>query len=172
MMRLQKLGRSWAARMGFSAAIVASVLGASASPSSAAAPKRPMVVVARDFQFVGVAKRMPAAQYDLRFFNISKTEEHEFVAVNLGPTCSSTITTVDAAKALLVGGEEAFGTSCPGGSFEGAAFAGPGGRDREDLSLTPGRTLYFCGVTEENGTPHFDLGMIGFINVFSVPSGR
>lgn len=170
-MILQRLGRSWAARIGFSAAMVASVMGVSAPPAPAAPLKLPMAVVARDFQFLGVPGRLPAATYDVRFFNISTEEDHEFVAVNLGPTCSNTITTIDQAKDALqnLDSDEAFAAACPGGSFEGAVFAGPGGRDRQDITLAPGRTLYFCGIPDENGTPHFDLGMIGFINVFSLP---
>ncbi len=167
-MILRRLGRSWAARIGFSAAMVASVMGVSSPPASAAPLKLPLAVVARDFQFLGVPGRLPAATYDLQFINISRTEEHEFVAVNLGPICSKTITTVAAAKALLDGGQDP-DVVCPGNTFEGGVDAGPGGRARQTLTLTPGRTLYFCGVPDENGTPHFDLGMIGFINVFSVP---
>jgi hypothetical protein len=180
-MKLQRLGRSWAARLGFSAALVASVLGVSAGPSSAINLKLPLVVVARDFQFLGVPGRLPAGTYDTRFINISREEAHEFVAVNLGPTCSSTVTSVEAGQALIenVGQQAGDGdpepfleAACPGASLGGGVFAEPGGRDRGDITLTPGRTLYFCGVPDEDGTPHFDLGMIGFINVFALPSGH
>ena len=164
-------GRSSVARVGIAGAMVATTLGVTAPPSSAIDLKLPMAVVARDFRFLGVPKALPAAQYDLRFFNISRDEDHEFVAFNLGPTCSATINTVDDAKALVEAGKGAFRMWCPGGSFEGAAFAGPGGRDREEFNLTPGKTLYFCGVRDENGTPHFDLGMIGLLDVFRLPGG-
>jgi hypothetical protein len=169
-MILQRLGRSWAARIGFSAAMVTSMMGVSAPPSSAATLKLPMAVVARDFQFLGAPGRLPAATYDVRFLNISRDEAHEFVALNLGPTCSNTIDTVEKAKALLEGGHD-IDVVCPGNSFEGAVFAGPRGRDRQDITLVPGRTLYFCGVPDEDGTPHFELGMIGLINVFRLPGG-
>ncbi len=171
-MTLSSLRKSWVARVAVSGAVIVAALGMAAAPSSATDLKLPMAVVARDFQFLGIPRALPAAQYDVRFFNISRTEAHEFVAVNLGPTCSSTINTVAQAKALLDGGEDAFGAECPGGSFEGAVFADPGGRDRADIALTPGKTLYFCGVPDDNGTPHFELGMIGFLNVFSLPFGR
>ncbi len=173
-MTFHRLGRSWAVRIGFGAAMVASVLGATAQPSLAMPRGLPMVVVAKDFQFLGVPGRLPAAEYNLRFLNISRTEEHEFVAVNLGPTCSRTITSVEAAKTLISNtqADGAFEAACPGGAFEGSAFAKAGDRDRETVTLTPGRTLYFCGVPDEDGTPHFELGMIGFINVFALPFGR
>ncbi len=177
-MTLQRLGRSWVARMSVSAALVGSVLGITAAPSSASTFTLPMAAVATGFQFLGVPSTLPAAHYDLQFFNISQQDDHEFVALNLGPVCSVTIQTVSDAKALLEqvgssGGdpEVAFEAACPGGGFEGTVFAPPGGRDRGDFTLAPGRTLYFCGVPEEDGTPHFELGMIGFINVFALPLG-
>ncbi len=168
-MMLQRLGRSWTVRLGFSAAVVVSALGMSALPSSAHTVKRPLAVVAKNFRFLGVPRSLPAGQYDVRFLNISP-DEHELVAFNLGPVCSRTITTAAQARALLDSGQDP-DVVCPGNNFEGYASAGPGGTDREDFTLSPGRTLYFCGVPE-NGVPHFDLGMIGFINVFAVPTGR
>ncbi len=115
--------KSQFARVGLGAAMVASMLGASAAPSSAAMAKRPMAVVARDFQFI-VPPVLPAGDYDLRFFNISRDEDHVFVALNLGPKCSNTINTVAQAKALLAridqesGGDEdasdaVFARLCP-----------------------------------------------------------
>jgi len=179
--------KSQFARVGLGATMVASALGVAAAPSSADAVKRPMAVVARDFQFLGAPPILPAGQYDLRFFNISREEEHEFVALNV-ESCKSKVTTIVAAKALLdaigskavrdaaPGMEPDFDAAtqalCRGASFEGAAFAPPGQRDRQDFTLTPGRTLYFCAIPDEDGTPHFELGMIGFINVFSLPTGR
>jgi hypothetical protein len=165
---LKRLGRSWTVRLGVSAAVVASALGMSALPTSATTVKRPLAVVAKSFRFLGVPRWLPAGQYDVRFLNISP-DDHEFVAVNLGPVCSRTVTSV--AQAVAVLNSQDPDVVCPGNSFEGAAFAGPGGRDREAFTFTPGRTLYFCGVPE-NGVPHYDLGMIGFINVFAVPTGR
>ncbi|MEO6628187.1 MAG: hypothetical protein ABIP03_06405 [Aquihabitans sp.] len=174
--------RSWIARVGCSAAMVVAALGVSAQPSSALSFKVPLGVVARDFQFLGVPGRLPAATYDVRFFNISRAEDHVLVALNLGPTCSATINTVAKAKVFLEGlppgGPDptmfiaAFGSACPGGSFGGALFAPPGQRDRGDYTLTPGRTLYFCDIPDdESGSPHFDLGMVGFIDVFALPAG-
>jgi len=161
--------------------MVASMLGASAQPSSAAEVKWPMAVVARDYQFL-VPPALPEGRYDLQFFNIGR-EGHVFVALNLGPACSASINTVSQAKALIKGieetagddeeaGDAAFAKACPGGSFEGAAFAEPGGRAREDFTFTPGKTLYFCPIPTAAGTDHYDLGMIGFINIFALPTGR
>jgi len=163
--------------------MVASLLGVSAAPSSATDVKRPMAVVARDFQFLGAPPILPAGQYDLRFFNLSRDEAHVFVAVNLGPSCGSSVRTAADGKALLervdsIAGpdgnpEVVFGDLCPLGSLEGdGAFAEPGGRSRADYSFTPGKTMYFCPIPNDDGTPHYDLGMIGFINVFSLPTGR
>lgn len=181
-MGLQTLRRSWTVRLGCSAAMVVAALGVSVQPSSALSFKLPLGVVARDFQFLGVPSRLPAATYDLRFYNISRDEAHVFVALNLGSKCGASIDTVDKAVALLKGFPpggpdpgpfvQAFNAACPGGSFGGAVFAVPGDSDRGDFTLTPGRTLYFCDIPEDDtGVPHFDLGMIGFINVFALPAG-
>jgi len=179
------------AGVGVGAAMVAGMLGASATPSSAVGVKRPMAVVARDFQFI-VPPALPAGQYDLQFINISRDEFHEFVALNV-EGCKSKLPTVDSAKRMLERiGEAAFAevgpnateeefsaaldkftrVECPGVVPEGEAFAPPGQRSRADYNFTPGKTLYFCGVPDDNGTPHFDLGMIGFMNIFSLPTGR
>lgn len=172
------------ARVGLGTAMVASMLGASAAPSSAVSVKWPMAVVARDFQFI-VPSVLPAGQYDLQFFNISRDEFHVFIALKLG-SCSNDISTLDEARGLIerigteaegLGGQDAdFDTAtedqCPGTVFEGAAQAGPGGRDRQDFNFVPGKTLYFCPVADEDGAPHFDLGMIGFMNIFALPTGR
>jgi len=176
-----KIGGSRVTRLGLGAAMVASVLGMSAPASSAAAVRRPIAVVAKSFQFLGVPGRLPAGQYDVRFFNISRDDDHEFVAFNLGPICSPGTRTAADGKALFErigaaaeGGTEddfgrAFDDACPGNSFAGAVFAPPGGRDRADLDLQPGKTLYLCFIPED-GVPHFELGMIGLIDVFSLPT--
>lgn len=149
-----------------SAVVAAPVLATSVTAAHAAGGKISLAVVARDYHFSGVPNSLPAATYSVNFINVGD-EEHEFVAVNLGPQCGSF--TKQQALAELNKGEDAFFADCPGGSFEGAAFAAPGQRDRETVTLTPGRTLYFCGVPDENGVPHFELGMIGFINVRATP---
>ncbi|MGI9034160.1 MAG: hypothetical protein ACR2HY_10910 [Acidimicrobiales bacterium] len=156
------------------ATAVASMVGMLAPTAASAATRTySLSVVARDFQFLGVPSRLPAGTANVRFRNISRSEFHEFIAVNLGPACAgftrdqaiAEITKAGQAEDPIAAAQE----DCPGLTFAGAAFAPPGGSDRETYDFQPGRVLYFCSIPDENGTPHFDLGMIGFINVFSVP---
>ncbi len=168
MTRFASLPGSKLTRFGCCAAVAASALAMSSAPASAApAAAQPLAVVAKDYRYLGVPLLLPAGQYNLQFSNHGH-EEHEFVALNLGPTCSQSINNAKRAKRLLssVQSEEEFVADCPGATFAGAADAQPGARDREPLNLEPGRTLYFCAVPDANGTPHFDLGMIGLIKVF------
>ncbi len=180
-MMFGRLVRSWTVRASFAGAMAASTL-AVAAPSAGAAEATPasattpLSVTAESFRFLNVPVFLRAGNSSVTFRNISADDDHEFVALNLGPSCSRSVATVDDAKALLMSvGQQAnqagaddpepyFEAACPGGSFEGAAFAPPGGTDTEDFAFTPGRTLYLCGVPED-GVPHFELGMIGFINV-------
>ncbi len=92
-----------AARVGLGGAVVVATIGVTAPPSSAIDVKLPMAIVARAFQFLGPEVVAAATEDLLRFFNISPGEDHEFVALNLGPTCSATINTVADAQALLEG---------------------------------------------------------------------
>jgi len=153
------------------AAVAASVLTFVPQASYAASRPFPLGIAARDYSFQGVPSRLPAGSYDLRFVNVGD-EFHVFVAVNLGPTCSATITTREAALAFLATIEDQDPeTLCPGSSLAGDVAAPPGGRSSGLMTVTPGRTLYFCPIPTEDGTPHAELGMIGFINVFGLPGG-
>lgn len=167
-----RMRRASAGRVGLAGALAASALVLVPQASYAAHRTIPLAVVARDFQFLGLPPALPAGQYDVRFFNLGQ-EPHVIVAVNLGPQCSQSITTKEQGLAFLqtVDSDAAFAAACPGGSFAGDVFAPPGGRSTGPLTLAPGRTMYFCPIPEENGVPHFDLGMIGFIDVFSLPGG-
>ena len=185
-MNMQSLGRSWIARMGFSAALMGSALAVAVPPSPASAAiqlRFPLTVVAEGFQFFGLPDRLPESVVDLHLLNISPDDEHEIVAVNLGPDCASTINSVADAQALLTqayaqaaaAGSHSpvrfIGAACRGASFEGRAFADPNfGQDTEPFTFTAGKTLYFCGLPEPDGSQHFDLGMIGFLDIFSLPN--
>ncbi len=168
--------RSLTARVvALGAALVSLLFVVAPQPSMAGPGKLPLAVVAKDYRFLGVPSSLPAGTYDTRFFNISDDEFHVLVALNLGPRCSGfpdqrVINLIDRLSAIEdeEAGEAAFAKACPGGSF-GAVAAPPGGQDRQDLTFTPGRVYYFCPVPTEEGTPHADLGMRGFINVRSVP---
>jgi hypothetical protein len=54
---------------------------------------------------------------------------------------------------------------CPTGCFfdyfAGAAFSRPGTTTTGFAQLRVGRYAYFCPVHEEDGTPHYKLGMFG-----------
>ncbi|MDQ6749064.1 MAG: hypothetical protein M3010_13295 [Candidatus Dormibacteraeota bacterium] len=156
-------------RLGLAAAVAVPFVGISATPAMAAPASGSFTVVARDFEFTGVPRVLAAGTYHVNFVNRGK-DEHDFVALNLGPQCGATVKSIKDAKNLKrqIDGapdpEAAFAAACPGGSFEGGAGAEPGGRDREDFTLTPGKTVYFCGVVDEAGA-HSDLGMLGLINV-------
>ena len=160
------LGRSLVKR-----AVFATTLGVSAllmAPQAASAATFPLGVVSRDYRFYGVPSWLPAGTYSMTHFNVGH-EPHVFIAVNLGPVCSETITTVAQADAFLdeVQGPEDLEAACPGSSIAGDVFAPPGGRSTGELNLAPGRVLYFCPIPDDHGVPHDELGMIGFINVFS-----
>jgi len=146
---------------------------AGAAEATPAGATTPLSITAESFRFLNVPVFLRAGTSSVTLHNVSDDDDHEFVAVNLGPTCGRSIaTTADASALIKQIGDQAgdndpqpfLDAACPGSSFEGAAFAPPGDTDTEDIAFTPGKTLYFCGVPE-NGVPHFDLGMIGFINV-------
>ncbi len=190
-MMFGRLVRSWTVRASFAAAMAASTLTV-AAPSAGAAEATPanattpLSVTAENFRFLNVPVFLRAGSYDVTLHNISE-DDHVFLALNLGPVCSRSVTTTADASALLTRvGQEAgdsgdpetvFEAACPGGSFEGAVFAPPGGTETDKIDFTPGKTLYFCPIPEEDGTRHYDLGMIGFINVIDpatragMPSG-
>lgn len=169
---IRGLRESWIARVGCSAMVAASALALSAAPASAREVRLPLVVGAENFRFQGVPKKLTAGAYRMQLINGSE-DAHVFVAVNLGPTCSASVTTVGQAKNFLnrVDGEEKFLRECPGGSLAADVFAKPRTVGRGPLKVTPGRLLYFCPISEEDGTPHSDLGMIGFIKVSGPPAG-
>lgn len=162
--------RSLAGRVGIAGAFALGILMFLPQTAYAAGRTAPLGVVARDFQFQGVPRTLPAGQYNVRFFNIGHAP-HVLVAANLGPECSQSITTNQQAVAFLatIQSEQDFAAACPGGTLAGDVFAPPGGRSSALFNLAPGRTLVFCPIPEENGTPHFDLGMVGLINVFTLP---
>jgi hypothetical protein len=161
------LGRSLIKR-----ALMATTLGVSAllmAPQAASAATYPLGVVSRDYRFYGVPSRLPAGTYNMTHYNVG-SEPHVFIAVNLGPVCSDTITTIAQADAFLdeVHGPGDLAAACPGSSIAGSVFAPPGGRSTSELNLASGRVLYFCPIPNDHGVPHDELGMIGFINVFSI----
>lgn len=169
-----RLRRSVATRtVAVSAVLVSLFLLAVPQPLMAATRKLPLAVVAQDYRFLGVPSTLPAGTYDTRFLNLGD-EFHVMVALNLGPVCSnfsdgSILRLIDEVGSTE-DPEAAFGAACPGGNLAGDPAAPPGGRDRQDVTLTPGRAYYFCPVPTEDGVPHYKLGMDGFVNVRSVPS--
>ena len=168
-MKKSVLGRSLVRR-----AVMATALGLSAmvmAPQAASAATYNLAVVSTEYQF-RVPSRLPAGSYTLTHYNLGR-EPHVFVVVNLGPVCSQTITTIAQAHAFLdqvPPGPDALEKAnrlCPGVGLAGDVFAPPGGRTTGPLNLAPGRALYFDPIPSPQGIPHDDLGMIGFINVFS-----
>lgn len=165
-------GRSLVRRVAVAGALGASALMVAPQASYAASRTYPLAVVSTDYRFQGVPGRLPSGSYNLQHYNLG-LEPHVFVAVNLGPQCSQSVRTTAQALAFLdtLEGPEDLAAACPGSSLAGDVFAPPGGRASGPLSLTPGRTLYFCPIPDAHGVSHEELGMIGFIDVFGVPSG-
>ena len=164
----------WAGRMACSSAVFASVLAVSSAPASAAVSNVPLPAVAINYKFPTIPKKLPDGGYKVQLFNGSD-EPHVLVAVNLGPTCIGTVNTIAKAKTFLdnVDSDEAFAAACPGGSLasdDDFAFAEPFGSGKGSLDLEAGRTLYFCPIPTEGGTPHYKLGMVGFIKVVATPT--
>ncbi|HEY8760009.1 MAG TPA: hypothetical protein VIP52_03780 [Candidatus Dormibacteraeota bacterium] len=58
---------------------------------------------------------------------------------------------------------------CPSGCFfneiAGAAFADASTTSLGQATFSKGRYAYFCFITEPDGTPHYHLGMFGFVKV-------
>lgn len=134
-------------------------------PQSATADStRAMSVAARDYRFSGIPSRLPAASYDTKFFNVSRNEPHEVVALRLANACAgySRQQLID----LFRQGEAATFATCPDIDFEGAAFAPPLRGDRQTLDLAPGRTVFACFIPTPAGIGHFELGMLSFSDVF------
>ena len=169
-MKTRLHGRPVWGRVVVAGALAVSALMLAPQASYAASRALSLAVVSRDYSFEGLPGRLPAGEYNLSHYNFG-AEPHVLIAVNLGPVCSNTITTTEQAQEFLenVQSDEQFEAECPGGSIAGDVFAPPGGRSSGPITLTPGRTLYFCPIPTEEGIPHDDLGMIGFIDVFSFP---
>jgi len=158
-------------RLGCATVVAASALALSSAPASAVVVKQPLVITATNYRFSGFPKTLTAGRYAGHLINTSD-EPHVIVAANLGPFCSSSITTIRQAKDFVnrIQSEEAFLAACPGGSLAGDLFARPWAASRSTFRFAPGKVLYFCPIPEEDGTPHSDLGMIGFINVTGPPA--
>ncbi|MDQ4097367.1 MAG: hypothetical protein M3144_05800 [Actinomycetota bacterium] len=133
------------------------------APQTAAAATFRLAIVAFDYRFAGIPSTLPAGDYDIRFFNVSRAEPHEAVAFNLGPECAD-LSRADVI-ALLEAPEEEAAAQCPNLRFEGFVFAPPFGRDNGTFSLAPGRTMFVCFIPTPEGIPHFRLGMLSFTNV-------
>lgn len=153
-------------------AVVATTLGVSGlmmAPQAASAATYPLSVVSTDYSFRGLPSRLPAGTYNVTHYNFGH-EPHVFIAVNLGPVCSQSVTTIAQADAFLdvVQGPDDLAAKCPGSSIAGDVFAPPGGRSTAPVTLAPGRVLFFCPIPDDHGISHDELGMIGLVNVISL----
>jgi len=150
--------------VGLAAVAMAAVVGLPQA-ATAADTTRAMSVAARDYNFSGIPSRLPAASYDTKFFNASRNEAHELVALRLANACQgySRQQLID----LFRQGEDATFATCPDLGFEGFAFAPPLASDRETLELAPGRTVFVCFIPTAQGIGHFELGMLTISDVFS-----
>lgn len=149
--------------VGLAAVAMAAVVGLPQA-ATAADTTRALSVAARDYKFSGIPTQLPAASYDTKFFNASRNELHEVVALKLANACLgySRQQLID----LFRQGEIATNTTCPDLGFEGAAFAFPLEGDRTTLDLAPGRTVFVCFIPTAEGIGHFELGMLTISNVF------
>lgn len=137
-----------------------------ALPQAAVAETRtfPFAIAAADYRFIGLPSALPAADYDTRFFNVSRSEAHHVVAINFGASCQG----LSRAEiiALLDGDFDDALAACPGLEEGGSTdVAGPFGRSRGTLSLTPGRMVFVCFIPTSEGIPHYKLGMLSFTDV-------
>jgi hypothetical protein len=123
-----------------------------------------------DFGFSGAPQGdREAGPYSFSFTNTSVTDFHVILFVRIAPshrgaTDAEILAAIDKGPAVSL---------CPTGCFfnqlAGGA-AGPPGSTTTSVGpnfqpgpaqLLPGRYAYFCPVPEENGTPHYRLGMFG-----------
>jgi plastocyanin len=148
-------------------ALVALVLGATASIAGAAAPFKYQVTVSDDFssgsiRFVvaTVPEEVQPATVKVGFANNS-VAPHVLIAVGglpAGITEAQFIELLDAVNA---------GTPPPAGSFDaGAVFSKPGQDHQKQFDLTtPGQYGYFCPIPSPEGVPHYKEGFVGLFKV-------
>ncbi len=148
-------------------ALVALVLGATASIAGAAAPFKYQVTVSDDFssgsiRFVvaTVPAQVEPATVKVGFANNS-VAPHVLVAVGglpAGITEAQFIELLDAVDA---------GTPPPAGVFDaGAVFSKPGQDHQKQFDLTtPGQYGFFCPIPSPEGVPHYKEGFVGLFKV-------
>ncbi len=125
-------------------------------------------ITAQDFKFTGVPEEIAPGTFNFTFVNLTADSPHEITFARVaGPeaddaTLKQAIAAVD--KRDL----------CPKGCFfnglSHGAFADPSTTVPGQAHLSKGRWGYFCSITEppgspNAGTPHYKLGMAGFISV-------
>ena len=150
-------------------ALVALVLGATASIAGAAAPFKYQVTVSDDF-----------SSGSIRFVVATVPAEVEPAVVKVGfaNNFSSTARSRRGWGALPPAGitEAQFiellddvdaGTPPPAGVFEaGAVFSKPGQDHQKQFDLTtPGQYGYFCPIPSPEGVPHYREGSVGLFKV-------
>jgi hypothetical protein len=126
-------------------------------------PGTKVPVSAIDYGYVGISPDMKAGPTNFKLTNYAPKEEHELVIGRLTPAGES----VTDLEKLLSKPEKKLGKYI---DFETLVYAGaaPGEVGYAPTSLQPGKYFFACFVPqggEENGEPHFMLGMDGVFTV-------
>lgn len=167
-------------RRAAAATLALGALATTAAPAASAGPRARAeegggraampVVVARDFRYPGVPDDLRPGTYDFTFVNASRKQPHEIVFFKVEDDAK-------AGDVVAAADNEDFGFFS---DFRGVSFAEPldiqrteefqEGEEtfvvgRADLS-DEGRYAYICFVPDERtGKPHYQLGMVGVLDV-------
>jgi len=140
------------------ATVTVSLLAVVIAPSASASHTGLGAVRAFDYGFEGVPAEIEAShRFDFKFANVG-AEFHEFVLLELAPEHQDA--TVEEAIAAADSNDLSFISG-----FAGAAFAAPG--EVAKAALRPddvGRYVYFCFFQTADDVPHYQLGMVGFLD--------
>ncbi len=148
--------RHRAFRRGVLVATALALTAVMVAPSAGAGPRGRNGIQAFDYGYRGIPSRIVEDRWHFQFANAGQ-EPHEIVVFKLAPEHEDA--TIEEAIAAADAEDDSFISE-----FAGFAFAFPGQVEPGNLHLDqPGGYVYFCFIPTENGTPHYQLGMVGFI---------
>lgn len=133
-----------------------------APPTHAGGESRDFRIRTKDFQFQSVPSALRPGTHSVSNDNHGDLP-HVFLVYQLNAAHED-----DSTEEVLAGLRAGPGTFIPGyttGPQKGHVFSLPGAENTGPLNVSnEGRYVYFCPISAGAGTPHFNLGMIGFIN--------
>ena len=132
-----------------------------APPALADAEDRDFRIRTKDFQFQSVPAALQPGTHDVSH-DTHGDLPHVFLVYQLNEAHEN-----DSAEEILAALNSGPATFVPGyttGPQKGHVFSPPGAEVTGPLNLSgEGRYVYFGPITAGTGTPHFNVGMMGFI---------